>query len=212
MFKHNFLSFPQCERIDTDDGRYYYTPAGKFKSVTTLLGERLDKTALKNWQKRMGEENAEKVKIQAGKRGTSIHSLSESYLLNKSDWKLGAMPFNLATFNSIKPILDQNIDEVYGIEAMLYSAKLKAAGTCDLLAVFNGVNTIVDFKTSKRLKKEEDIESYFLQATAYSWCAEELTGIKFPQIAIIMAVDHENPLIFVKNAKNYHSRLFEIFY
>ena len=80
-----------------------------------------------------------------------------------------------------------------------------------MLAGFRGINSIIDFKTSKRIKKEEDIEGYFLQATAYSMMAEELTDLKFPQIVIIMSVDNEESLVFIKQRDDYVDRVLEVF-
>lgn len=210
-FLHNLLEFTPCPRVTIDDTRYYDTPVGRFKSVTTILGERLDKSGLEAWRARVGEEQAQRISTQASRRGTAIHSLAESYLMNDPDWNRGAMPFNLYTFSSIKPILDENIGSVYGVEIPLYSAELRAAGTCDLLAGYAGINSVVDFKTSKRVKREEDIEGYFIQATAYSVMAEELTGLRFPQIVIIMSVDHYSPLVFVKRRDDYIERTRKVF-
>jgi genome maintenance exonuclease 1 len=88
---------------------------------------------------------------------------------------------------------------------------LKTAGRTDLLAGWQGVNSIIDFKTSKRPKKEQYIENYFIQATCYSLMAEERTALKFPQIVIVIAVDHEDPQIFVRNRGQYVDRVLEIF-
>jgi len=210
-FMHNFLHFAECPRIEIDGMRHYQTPVGNFKSVTTILGEKLDKSGLVAWKNRVGEEEANKISTQAARRGTTIHTLVESYLMNDQDWKKGAMPFNIQTFNSIKPILDLNIGSIYGIEIPLYSARLKAAGTCDLLAGYNGINSVIDFKTSRREKKEEHILSYFLQATSYSMMAEEITGLKFPQIVIAIAVDHEDAQIFIKDRDQYVERVEQLF-
>lgn len=211
IFLHNLVNLAPCPRVELDGARYYETPAGRFKSVTTILGEKLDKTALLRWKERVGEEEANKVSTQAARRGTAIHNLAETYLLNEPNWKKGAMPSNLDTFSKVRPVLDKYIGTVYGVEIPLYSGRLKAAGTCDLLAGFNGINSVVDFKTSKRVKKEEDIEGYFIQATAYSIMAEELTLYKFPQIVIIMSVDHDDTLVFIKDRDQYVNRVLEIF-
>lgn len=211
MFEHDLLTFPKIERIDTPNGRFYRTPDGDFKSVTTILSERLDHSALDAWKQRVGEEEAKKVSQQASRRGTSIHNLAEQYLLNNKDYSKGAMPSNIHLFNSIKSILDTNIGSIYGIEALLYSRVLKAAGTADLLAEYNGTNSIIDFKTSKRIKTEDQIESYFIQTAAYSLMAAEHSNYNFPQIVIIMMVDHEPPIVFIKKARDYFNRVQSIF-
>lgn len=210
-FVHNFIHVEQSPRVEIDGIRHYQTPAGTFKSVTTILGEKLDKSGLLAWKERVGEEEAAKVSTQAARRGTAIHNLAEAYLMNDENWKKGAMPVNLDTFSRIRPILDLNVGSIYGIEIPLYSWRLKAAGTCDLLAGFRGINSVVDFKTSKRIKKEEDIEGYFIQAACYSIMAEELTYLKFPQIVIIMSVDNEESLVFIKQRDDYVDRVLEIF-
>lgn len=210
-FVHNLVHIQQSPRVEIDGIRHYRTPVGTFKSVTTILGEKLDKSGLLAWKERVGEEEAAKVSTQAARRGTAIHNLAEAYLMNEPNWKRGAMPVNLYTFSRIRPILDSRVGSIYGIEIPLYSARLKAAGTCDLLAGFDGINSVVDFKTSKRVKREEDIEGYFLQATAYSMMAEELTDLKFPQIVIIMSVDDDDSLVFVKDRDQYVDRVLEVF-
>jgi hypothetical protein len=80
-----------------------------------------------------------------------------------------------------------------------------------MICQWNGVNTIVDFKTSKRIKQEKDIESYFLQSAAYAYMMKERFDMDFPQIVIVMAIDNEPTRIFQKNAADFMDRLFEVF-
>jgi genome maintenance exonuclease 1 len=211
MFEHNLLTFPKLTRVDGPNGRFYRTPDGDFSSVTSILGERLDHPAIDAWKQRVGPEEANRVSQQASRRGTAIHNLAEQYLLNNKDYAKGAMPINVQTFNSIRSILDTNIGTIYGIEALLYSRLLQAAGTADLLAQYNGINSIIDFKTSKRIKTEDQIESYFIQTAAYSLMAAEHSNYNFPQIVILMMVDNEDPLIFIKRARDYFPRVKEVF-
>jgi genome maintenance exonuclease 1 len=210
-FLHNPVYLPDLETEYVDGKRYYKTPAGNLPSVTTVLGQKLKNPGLEAWKARVGEEEAKRVSTQAAGRGSAVHLLCEKYLSNDPDYKRGAMPFNLVTFSSIKKHLDLCIGTVYGIEVPLWSENFKTAGRCDLLAGWNGINSVIDFKTSKRKKEEEDIESYFLQATVYSMMAEELTKLKFPQIVVIIAVDHEDAQVFIKNRNNYRERVLEVF-
>ena len=211
MFEHNLLTFPTLTRVTTPEGRYYQTPDGNFKSVTTILNERLDHSALDAWKQRVGPEEANRVSQQASTRGTAVHHLAEQYLLNNKDYAKSSMPNNIYTFNSIRSILDNNIGTIYGIESLLYSRLLQAAGTADLLAQYNGINSIIDFKTSKRIKTENQIESYFIQTAAYSLMAAEHSNYNFPQIVILMMVDNEEPLVFIKKARDYFPRVRDIF-
>ena len=211
MFCHELVSLSPLERTEIDGRRYYTTPGGVFPSVTTVLGEKMDKTAIEEWKQRVGKEEAERVSRQATVRGSAVHKLCEDYLMNQPIDPRRVMPFNMMTFKTIKPVLDQNVDVVYGIEAPLYSKRLNTAGTTDLLARFNSINSVIDFKTSKKQKKEEWIEGYFIQAACYSMMAEELTGLEFPQIVIIISNDEYEVQTFVKKRDDYRDRVLEIF-
>jgi genome maintenance exonuclease 1 len=209
-FLHSFIPMDNLETTEIDGKRHYITPDGTFPSVTTVLGEKLSKGGLEEWRARVGEKEAARITKLATDRGTAVHSICERYVLNQ-EYRSGVMPTDMHAFLQIKPYLDLNLGSIYGIEAPLYSRRLRTAGRCDLLAGWQGVNSIIDFKTSRRLKKEEYIESYFLQATCYSLMAEERTLLKFPQIVIVIAVDHEDPQIFVKQRDQYVEKVLEIF-
>ena len=93
-------------------------------------------------------------------------------------------------------------------ETMLYSETLGLAGQVDCIAEFDGVPSIIDFKTSLRLKKEEWILNYFEQCTCYSLMYEEMTGIQCKQIVVLISVDDEpEPQVFVKQRSEYINEL-----
>lgn len=200
----------KIERTEIDGKRHYLTPDGCFPSVTTVLGSKLDKSSLDAWRAKVGEEEANKISTQAANRGTAIHDMAEKYILGQ-DYRRGQMPVNLFTFAPIRDALDKHVTNVYGIEYPLWSKTLNTAGTTDLIADFDGVLSIVDFKTSKRLKEEKYIESYFLQATCYAAMANERLNTDIKRIAIIIAVDHEEPQIFVKSTDDYFDKMRTIF-
>jgi len=102
--------------------------------------------------------------------------------------------------------LEENVDEVWGQELALYSDHLNMAGRVDLVGVWNGVPSIIDYKTSKRLKKKEYITGYFLQCTAYAIMIEERTGIPVPQIVIVIAGD-EGEQVFIEKRDNWTKQL-----
>jgi len=212
MFKHNLVPEIDIETTTIDGKRYYVLPNGeKFRSVTTVLDGALDKTALHEWRKRVGHEEAQKITTQAARRGTAVHSIAERYVLNEENYLRGAMPSGIDAFKGVQTLLDEHVDNILGIELPLYSVALKTAGRCDLIAEFDGIPSVIDFKTSRKLKKEEWIESYFLQTTVYSMMFEWIYKIKIPQIAILIAVDHEPPQVFVKERGQYVDRVLEIF-
>lgn len=211
-FKQNFYVFEELESVTNESGRQYMTPDGIWlDSVTTILGNKTPKTNLIEWQKRVGAEEAEKIRVQAGNRGTAVHNIAEQYLLGASHYPKGTMPVHIDTFKQIQPVLDEHIDCIYALEAPLYSIQLMCAGRTDCVAEWDGVPSIIDFKTSRKIKREEWIQNYFYQATAYAMMMEERTGLHVPQFVIVIAVDHEDPQVFVKQTANYVDEVREIF-
>lgn len=205
MFTHVQMEhvLPELECITQPTGRVYVTPEGKkYPSITTVLGE-LSKDGIKQWRAKVGEAEANKISTQASVRGTAVHKLAEDYLNNNPDWQQGAMPANIFSFNTIKPILDARVNNIWKQEIPLYSDRLEIAGRVDCIAELDGVLTIIDFKTSRKAKKKEWIQNYFMQGTFYAAAFFERTGVAIKQTAIIIAVDGDNPQLFVEPVSDY---------
>ncbi len=204
---HNY-ELPELDCVTLETGRTYTTPEGnKYPSITTVLGATADKAGLDEWVKRVGQEEADRVLHHAGIRGTNVHDMAENLLNNNKDWDKGHNLFDKYTFSSIKPILEKRINNIWAQEVPLYSDRFKIAGRVDCIAEFDGVLTVIDFKTSRKEKKREWISGYFLQAAFYAAAFYERTGIPIRKSAIIMSVDDGPPLVFVQNTHEYLAEL-----
>lgn len=202
--KLDALNF-DLESVTLPTGRTYVAPDGtKYPSVTTVLST-YNKKAILEWRKRVGEEEANKISTKASTRGTKLHSVCEKYLLNElTDMKMRSMmPDTKSLFLKMRDRIDDSIDNIYSIEQALYSKKLRVAGRVDCIAEWDGVLSVIDFKTSSKLKKEEYIENYFMQCTTYTVMFEELTGIPIGQIVVAIAVENEDPQFFIKQQEQY---------
>ena len=210
-FNHNIieLGYEDLVAETTDTGRTYKCPDGSsFNSVTTVL-KVLSEDAIQAWRRRVGEDVANKIGVRAANRGTAVHSIIERYLDNDVEYDKDVMPDVLSTFKDVQPILDEHISEILGLEAPLYSKHLKLAGRVDCVGVFDNKLSIIDFKTSRKIKKKEWIHNYFAQASAYAIMFEERTGIPVPQLVIIIAVDNEQPQVFVEKRDDWTDLLFK---
>ena len=210
-FNHNIieLGYEDLVAETTDTGRTYKCPDGSsFNSVTTVL-KVLSEDAIQAWRRRVGEDVANKIGVRAANRGTAVHSIIERYLDNDIEYDKDVMPDVLSTFKDVQPILDEHISEILGLEAPLYSKHLKLAGRVDCVGVFDNKLSIIDFKTSRKIKKKEWIHNYFAQASAYAIMFEERTGIPVPQLVIIIAVDNEEPQVFVEKRDDWTELLFK---
>jgi PD-(D/E)XK nuclease superfamily len=208
MFKYcTPLDLQDIKSQTFPDGKRYYTleDGTRLPSVTTVIGAK-KKQSILEWRKRVGEEEANKISKKASSRGTNVHTLCERYLNNES---LGSvMPDALEMFHSIKPYLN-NINNIHYQETALWSKTLGMAGRVDCIAEYNGVLSVIDFKTSKKIKQKEDIPDYFAQCTSYSLMYEELIGNPIEQLVVIMAVDNSNPLVFIERTKDHINTLAE---
>ena len=188
--------------------RHYVTPTGKlYPSITTVLGE-LNKTSILEWRKRVGETEANKISTKASRRGTSVHSVCESYIKNEEGYLDGQTPNIVELFGSIEPYLER-IDNNHGVELALYSNHFGLAGRTDLIAEFDGKLSVIDYKTSNRIKKKEWCDNYFAQGSFYAIAYEELTNIPVSQIVIIIAVDDDVPQLFVEPRNNWIDKIWE---
>jgi len=213
-FTHAMVPFTELLTETIDGNRHYLLPDGvtKLKSVTSVLDEKLDKTALYEWRRRVGDAEANKVSVQAARRGTSVHKIAERYVLNEKDIYKDQMPVNVEAFQPIKLALDQHVDHILGVELPLYSKTLGCAGRTDLIAEYDGVPSIIDFKTSRKPKKLEWIESYIMQTTIYAMMFEKMYNLRVPQLAIIVSVDNEKtPQTFVLERDLYVDRVLKLF-
>ncbi|SVD65745.1 uncharacterized protein METZ01_LOCUS418599, partial [marine metagenome] len=188
--------------------RNYVTPSGElYPSITTILGE-FSKASIQEWRKRVGETEANKISGKASRRGTSVHSVCESYIKNEDGFLDGQTPNIVELFKTIEPFLER-IDNVHGVELALYSDHFGVAGRTDLIAEFDGKLSVIDYKTSNKIKKKDWCESYFAQCAFYGIAYEELTKIPVPQVVVIIAVDSERPQLFVEKRDDWVDKIWE---
>ena len=187
MFNHVPIEIGKLVQVNAKGGRYYETPSGaKYPSVTSVT--RLHNLeSIQAWKDRVGEEEAGKISRRALARGNKIHSLAEKYLLNEGDM---SDDFSKADFGQMLPYLDK-INNIHCLETQLYSDHLQTAGTVDCIGEYDGKLTVIDFKTSAKLKKREWVKDYFMQCSAYAVMYEERTGTPIERLLLIINVEDE---------------------
>ena len=192
--------FAKLERDTSEDGtRVYLTPTGKkYPSVTTVTGLHT-KEGIMAWRRRVGEAEANRVSGKASARGTRIHTYCEKFLLGE-EFSLDI--FDSEMFNSMKYWLD-DIDNIHCLETPLWSDYLQVAGTVDCIGDFQGKLSVIDFKTASKPKDRDDIYQYFMQTAAYAVAFEERTGIPIGRLVIIMAVENDDPRLFIEKRDNW---------
>lgn len=195
-FCHKFIELPKGERVDG----FYQTPDGKFPSVTTVVGWKKNQF-FAEWRK-----NNPKEAIRTRNRGTKLHSLVENYIKNNPEYRTNQDPYTLDLFYQFQEQVNK-IDNIRAIEGFLWSKPLRLAGRVDCIAEYDGVLSVIDFKGSTKPKKKQDIDNYFMQATAYAAMWKERTGEKISQIVILITCDDGTVQTFIENSNNYKQAL-----
>ena len=184
------FSYPKSTRSLINGSRHYSLDGSNLPSVTTILSatkSEEDKAAILAWKQRVGTVEAERIKKEASARGSSMHSYIEQFLYGKLNQEL------LEDNNKPKKMAEEIIDnglrnkllEIWGSEATIYYPG-KYAGTADCIGVYEGKESILDFKQSNKPKKEEYIEDYFLQIGAYSLAHNTVYNSNITQGVILL--------------------------
>ena len=204
MFTHlDTISPVELKTIESSKGRLYITPEGnKYPSITTVLGSG-DKPWLNDWRQSLGEAKADKEMKRAADRGTAVHLMIERLLNNEEEPTRDQKLEHIAEFNSLRLHL-KKVNNILTQESALWSDMLRLAGRVDCIGEYQGVLSIIDFKTSTNDKTPAKIQDYFLQTSAYSLMFEERYGIQIDQVVIIMSVEKGVlPLVFKQRVEPY---------
>ena len=181
------------QRKSTPQGRQYVGDDNvPVPSVTTVLDKTSDKTALIAWRKRVGEQEANRVSKESAGLGTKVHNAIEKHILGETV-EFGNNMVSVMAKEMTDLVINEgfaNIDEVWGTEIGLIAPGLYA-GTTDCVGMHNGEEAIIDFKTSKKIKKEEWIEDYYLQCCAYAMAHNEMYDTNIKK-GVILMVSRDN--------------------
>ena len=198
MFEYQY----NIEAETLPSGRTYFTPDGKFPSITTILGKTANQTWLQAWKDRVGEEEANRISKKATDRGTLVHEYAEKFF-NKEDIYGDLANESRDVIQMTKDLIrcvEKDVTDIWGQELVLWSKDLKFAGSTDMVGKWKGIPAIIDFKTSRKKKYIKHIKDYFIQCTAYAYAHNELYDTEIKKIIIAITVEDNEPQIFETNA------------
>ena len=187
-------NYTPINRQSVEGKRLYALPDGtKVPSVTTILDktksqEKID--ALNNWKKRVGEAKAQEIVTEASGRGTRMHKFLEDYVKSGIVNEPGTNPYSKQSHIMAKHVIEKglcNVNEIWGVEVPLYYPGLYA-GTTDGCGLHLNDQSILDYKQTNKPKKEEWIEDYYLQLTAYALAHNEVHGTNIRKGVVLMCV------------------------
>ena len=191
------FNYTPISRESVEGKRLYATPDGsKVPSVTTILDktkpqEKID--ALNRWKRSVGEVKAQQIVTEAAGRGTRMHKFLEDYITYGTLNDPGSNPYSKQSHDMARHIISEglkNVNEVWGVEVPLYFPGLYA-GTTDGCGLHLNEESILDYKQTNKPKKQEWIEDYYLQLTAYALAHNEVYGTNIRKGVVLMCVKPE---------------------
>ena len=158
--------------------------------MTTILSATQSeekRQALANWKARLGAQAADRVRDIAALRGHSNAHVSRGVCPGNRaqgpDFSIGKEAEPMA-----RRIIEAglgDLGEVWGTEVTLYYPDLYAGAT-DVVGIYNGRESIIDFKQTNKPKQREWIEDYFIQLGAYAMAHNYVYQTKIQSGIILM--------------------------
>lgn len=203
MSKFNYITEINVDTITS--GRTYHTPDGSFPSLTTILGKTANNPWLEAWKARVGEEEAARVSKEATDRGTWIHEIAERHFNGEDvESSLHNSPSDIRQMSrDLIAAVSVGIEEIWGQEQVLWSKKYRYAGRTDMVGLWKGKPTIIDFKTSKKPKQVTQIRDYFIQCCGYAVAHNEMYGTAIKDCAVIITIDGKPAQTFEKSLPSF---------
>jgi hypothetical protein len=186
---NKLYEYEKLERVTHENGsRYYVSPQNDhLSSVTTILSATSYSPELKAWQERVGLQEAERIRVEATGLGSLMHTHLENYVMGEPRPSGNNMVRIMARQMADKVIEKGlcNVDEVWGMEEILYYPGLYA-GTTDLVGIHQGKQAIMDYKTCRKMKKKSTITDYSLQGAAYAIAHDLIHGTNIERVVVFM--------------------------
>ena len=190
MKRNKQFKYPIGKRVNQLGNRCYEINGQKLPSVTTILkGTESEekKKSLEQWRLKVGEREAERIMFESSKRGTQMHQYLEEFLIGQK--RINFEGFDNDPYQMSKKIIEESLsiklNELWGAEVSLHFPNLYA-GTADACGIYNGVESILDFKQSNKPKKRNWLDDYFLQVAAYSLAHNVVYKTKITQGVILI--------------------------
>ena len=198
--------YPPCIRSMVKGKRKYEVGGERLPSVTTILKNTQDASkaeSLARWKAKVGEVEAERIKNTAATRGTAMHTYLEHYI--KGGNVLDLTDLGREASSMAKTIIEKgfpDMEEVWGVECTLFYPGLYA-GQTDMCGIYQGRESIIDFKQSNKPKRTEWIEDYKLQLAAYATAHDCIFGTSIEQGVILMCTPDNFFQRFIVNGSEF---------
>jgi len=201
MFKHITYKIerPFANTEHSDDGHFYRTHEGKlYPSITTIFKALDDMAWYPFWVAKVMRDNdmteaeaeveCKRIGSESLDVGNKLHAEAEVFLQNNTVERDPDDLFICTLGDPLQDHLIKHIDNIHGTEMKIYSDEMEIAGTVDLIAEYDGVLSVIDFKNSRKPKTNSECKKkkYYEQVCAYGKMWEQCTGQIIKQGVILV--------------------------
>ena len=203
---NKLYNYPKTVRSSVDGVRKYSINEEKLPSVTTIISSTQDPEkaeSLARWKAKVGEVEADRIKNTAALRGTAMHTYLEHYVKGGNVLDLTDLGREAGSMG--ETIIEKgfpDLHEVWGVECTLHYPGLYA-GQTDMCGIYQGRESIIDFKQSNKPKRTEWIDDYKLQLVAYATAHDQVYGTKIEQGVILMCTPDNFFQRFIVNGSEF---------
>ena len=191
-------NYPSSTRSIYQGHRHYALNSQMLPSVTSIIEMTKtdrEKESLASWKQRVGEKESAVISSEAAKRGSEMHSNIEQFLLGKDNLNLfedekEKSKSRMMSDLIIEEGLRDKLEEIHGVECVLYYPGPKGfAGSSDLIGMYSGVHSVIDFKQKNSIMKEsyDSLQNYYTQLGGYSLAHNKVYGSNISQGVILLA-------------------------
>ena len=209
-------NYPTSTRAILNGKRHYNVNNEKLPSVTTILKETESiekKESLAKWREKVGHQQAELITLEAKNRGSNMHHYLEMFLLGKLNLDLlGDNTIEKVMANQIiENGLRNKLSEIWGCEATLYFPG-RFAGAADVVGIYEGKSTIIDFKNSNKPRQDHWNDEYYMQISGYISAHNTVYNTSINQGVVLLCTKDnffQRFMIEGERLKEYQNKFFE---
>lgn len=180
--------------VYTDSGRFYQIGDHQYPGVGNILSATESPEQQEFWQQYRASPENVAYSDKAKSRGKLFHAAVEHHFRNDTadDATIAqVLPYWHSAYSAI-----QRITEPLLVESAVWHEVGCYAGTVDLVASFDGVPVVLDWKTATKPKQPEWLSRYPLQLAAYCGAVNRMYGTRVTHGVIVVALPDTEAQVF----------------
>ena len=173
------IRYPTSTRSLINGKRHYDVTKKSYQCYDYIVSYTVGREAksLEAWKARMGAQRADRIRDLSAMRGASMHTYLKDILRMKAPRSYSLGPGSRGMADVVIRSGLGDLEEVWGTE-VTYTTWVGCRAT-DVVGIYDGRESIIDFKQTNKPKQREWIEDYFAQLGAYAMAHNQCMAHRF---------------------------------